>query len=161
MDLSPKAVLAYARTPMGIKSIKYAAVSAVAIVVSLSTLGITYGVLRQSKTVSQIAAVIVSTIPSYWLNRSWVWGKVGKSHLWREVMPFWAISVFQFAVSLLVVNWLGGIIERRTEVHLYRTLGIQFISLATYGVMWIAKFVFLNKVLFVHRHHPEPAPVAN
>ena len=40
-----------------------------------------------SEVPANILANVLATIPSYWLNRRWVWGKGGKSHFWREVGP--------------------------------------------------------------------------
>ena len=125
--------------------------SGVAIVVSQTVLVLTYGVLRWSELVSQTAAVVLSTIPAYFLSRLWVWQKNGKSHLWKEVVPFWAISVAQFLISLVAVHFGQGLVERLTEDHGKRTVGLLVISLGTYGVMWVAKFFFFNKVLFAHK----------
>ena len=58
------------------------------------------------------------------------------------------------AISLVFVQWAQGVVERSTESHLLRTLGIMFNSLFIYGVMWVAKFMFFNKVLFAHRPMP-------
>lgn len=151
LDISPKAAVRFFQTETGRKYFRYGAVSAIAILVSLCTLGVCYGLLRWSKITSQIAAVIISTIPSYELNRRWVWLRDGKSDLRTEVLPFWVVSVIQFVISLWVINWAGHIVEQHTQSHLLRTLGIQSISLLTYGVMWVGKFILLNKVLFADK----------
>ena len=148
---------AMSRTESGRKTLRYAAVSVVAIAVSQVTLVLCYGLLHWDGDKSiraQLAAFVTSTIPSYYLNRMWVWGKSGKSHMWKEVAPFWAIGLVQLLISLVFVQWAQGVVERSTDSHLLRTAGIMFNSLFIYGVMWVAKFMFFNRVLFAHRPMP-------
>jgi putative flippase GtrA len=153
ITLSPtlSMLLAKTRTETGRKTVRFAAVSIVAIAISQITTLLCYGLIRWGTTRSQVAAFVVSMIPSYYLNRAWVWGKSGKSSLRKEVLPFWAIGIAQFILSLFFVVWAQGVVERTTESHALRTLGIMFNMLFIYGIMWIAKFMFFNKVLFVHR----------
>ncbi len=151
LDVTPARLLSFFATDDGRKTLRYAAVSVIAIVVSQIAIAVTYGGMHLSKTAAQTAAVIVSTIPSYELNRRWVWGRNGKSSKSREIAPFWIISVVQFLLSLVAVNWLGGWMERQVSSHLHRTLALQSIVLLVYGVMWIGKFVFFNRVLFADR----------
>lgn len=151
LSASPSALLSYARTETGRKTARFAAVSAVAIVVSQVTSALCYGVFRWSSTSSQLAAFVSSTIPSYYLNRAWVWRKNGRSSLRREVIPFWSIGIAQLIVSLAFVRFAQGRVENATDSHALRTLGFLFNTLFIYGVMWVGKFFYFNKILFVHR----------
>ena len=79
--------------PSSLKLFKYAGVSVISTIVSQVTLFMTFGVWRvMSEVPANILANAVATVPSYYLNRKWVWGKSGRSHLWREVVPFWVLS---------------------------------------------------------------------
>lgn len=151
LDVNPSRLLSLLRSESGRKGLRYATVSAVAIAVSLAALGFCYGVLHLSASWSQTIAVIVSTVPSYYLNRAWVWGKNGKSHLWKEIVPFWVISIAQYLISVVVINFGEQHVVAATDSKMWQTIGLQVISLFTYGVMWIAKFILFNKVLFAHR----------
>lgn len=151
LKVSPGRLVSFLRSEGCKRGIRYAAVSAVAIVVSLAVLGFCYGVLHLSASASQTVAVIASTIPSYYLNRAWVWGRNGKSHLWKEIVPFWVISVGQYLISVVVINFGEEHVVAATDSKGLQTLGLQLISLFTYGVMWVAKFAIFNKVLFAHR----------
>ena len=95
-------------------------------------------------------------MPSYHLNRRWTWGRRDASLLWREIMPFWALSFAGLVLSTIAValtdSWLRG-------THLgdpWRTLVIVAAHLSGFGLLWIAQFVLLERVLFAHR----PAPLA-
>lgn len=151
LETSPRKLVAFARSETGRKTVKYAAVSLVAIAVSQLTLGVCYGLFHMKSTPSQLVAFVTSTIPSYFLNRQWVWGKGGKSHFWREVAPFWGLGLLQLLISLSFVRWAQGLVENATESHGLRTIGFLFNNLFIYGVMWVGKFMLFNKVLFVHR----------
>ena len=137
------------------KPVRYLAVSAVAIAVSLSTQGLFYGVFRFSERNAQLVSFVTSTIPSYYLNRRWVWGKGNRSNFWKEIFPFWALGIAQLVLSLWFIGWSQDKIEAQFESHLIRTIGFMASTLFIYGVMWVGKYVFFNKVLF--KHKPEQA----
>jgi putative flippase GtrA len=101
----------------------------------------------------------VATIPSYHLNRRWTWGKRDASDLWREVMPFWLLSFAGLVLSTLAVAatdvWLHG-------AHLgepMRTGVILVAHLSGFGLLWIAQFVLLDRVLFSRRELRAPEPM--
>ena len=48
-----------------------------------------------------VLANCIATIPAYNLNRRWTWGKSGRSHLMKEVVPFWAMSALGIVGSFL------------------------------------------------------------
>ncbi len=158
MDLRPAALLDRARTPEGQKWVKYATVSVIAVAVNSLFLAFTYGVLKWSDTTSNIVAVSVSAVPSYYLNRSWVWGKNGRSHLLKEVAPFWAMAFIGLVFSTWAVHFAGDHADDITSSHLVKTAIVMAANLAAFGVLWVGKFIIMNKVLFVH--HPEDLPEA-
>src|SRR4051794_4175636 len=92
MQLSPSALLDRARSPEGKKLIRYSTVSVISIAVSQVVLLLCFGALHWSARWANVTAVAVGTVPSYELNRKWAWGKRGKSHMWKEVAPFWALA---------------------------------------------------------------------
>lgn len=124
----------------GRKPLLYALVSVVAVVVSQSVLVLCHAVIGLSAVWSNVIAVAAGTVPSYSLNRSWVWGKTSKSHLWKEVLPFWALSFLGLAFSTVTV----AIVERYND----STPAIQAANLGAFGVLWVGKFLLLHYVLF-------------
>lgn len=152
---APADLMSYVRTPTGRKTLRFAAVSAIAILLSQGTNFFGYGILKLSTSNTQLLSFVVSTIPSYYLNRAWVWKKNGRSSMRREIIPFWTVSIVQLIVSLAYVAWAQRFVEHATTSHPLRTLGFLFNTLFIYGVMWIGKFFYFNKVLFVHKPHTE------
>lgn len=141
--------MAWSRSPMGYKAIRYSAVSVICLVISLAVLSLTYGVLRLASAVDcTIIATAVSTVPSYTLNRRWVWRREGRSHMWKEVVPFWTLAAASFAFSLYAVALADGIAGRAHLSHLWRSILVDVAQLAAYGILWVGKFVILNRLLF-------------
>jgi putative flippase GtrA len=92
----------------------------------------------------------VGAIPSYYLNRAWAWGKSGRSHLWKEIVPFWVIAL----VSTLFAAWTQSEAGHHTNKH--KVSGQVIILgayLAGFALLWVVKYVIYNEVLFVARHH--------
>jgi putative flippase GtrA len=136
--------------PSSLKLIKYSAVSIISTAVSQLTLLLTFGVFSLlSELPANLLANIVATVPSYTLNRRWVWGKGGKSHLWREVMPFWILSFIGLAVSSLAV-WAAGDFSRQHHLgHATTTLLVNSANLSAFAVLWVGKFIVYNKLFHI------------
>ena len=48
---------------------------------------------------------LVAVIPSYYWNRAWAWGKRGRSHFRREIVPYWSMAFLGIAFSQLGAFW--------------------------------------------------------
>jgi len=93
-------------TPHGTRMFRYTMVSVITTAFSLGLLALVYGVLHLwSEVPSAIFANAVATAPSYYLNRKSAWGKSGKSHLSKEVLPFWAASCAGLVLSTFAAAW--------------------------------------------------------
>lgn len=138
------------RHPSSMKVAKYASVSVISTVVSQVTLLLTFGVFQvMSEVPANILANAVATVPSYYLNRSWVWGKNGKSHLWREVVPFWVLSFVGLAFSSLAV-WLAGDFARDHHLHHFgTTVLVNGANLLSFAILWVIKFLIYEKLFHV------------
>src|SRR5437867_8238170 len=103
--LSAEALRARARSPQGQKAIRYTLTSVVSVCVSQVFLAFFHAVIGWSAFWANIWACAIATVPSYELNRKWAWGKRGKSHFWKEVMPFWALAFVGLAFSTVAADW--------------------------------------------------------
>jgi putative flippase GtrA len=151
--------------PSSVKLIKYAGVSVVSTIVSQVTLFMTFGVWRvMSEVPANILANVLATIPSYYLNRKWVWGKGGRSHLWREVLPFWVLSFIGLAFSSLAVYLAGDFARHHGLGHGATTLLVNGANLLSFAILWFVKFVIYNKLFHIEpiefeEHHAEKVAV--
>jgi putative flippase GtrA len=141
------------------KFIRYSMVSGVAIVISQVTILICAVLFHTSGIVANTIGSLAATPASYELNRKWAWGKSGKSHLWREVAPFWALTLLGFLASTGTVQLADNACRAHHVDGLPRALAIMGASLFAYGVVWIAKFVIFNHVVFANKA-PQDAPAS-
>lgn len=136
-------------TPRRKKAIKYTLVSVISVAVTLVTFLFLNGVLRVDAVLSNILSVTAGGVPSFWLNRRWAWGKTGKSHIWKEHLPFWVMNFTGLALS----TWWVAVAEHwgleHLDSHALRTLTNAGANLAAFGVLWVAKFMIFNKLFFV------------
>ena len=89
-------------THEGRKIFRYSMVSVISTAVSLIVIVIVYGVYHLwSEIPSTVFGNVVAIFPSYWLNRKWAWGKHGRSHFMKEVVPFWIMAAFGIAFSIV------------------------------------------------------------
>ena len=130
----------------GEKLLRYCGVSVVNVLLGQGLLALCLVVVGLGGVVSQVIAASVSAIPAYLLSRRWVWKQRGPDSFRSEVLPFWTMALIGlvFAVSAIAV------VERFTD----STPVLMATSLAAYGVVWIAKYVVLDKIMW---HTPAAA----
>ncbi len=128
--------------------IRYAAVSGISTGVSQAILAALVATRATSAVWANIIATMVGTVPSFELNRRWVWGRTGRRSMASEVVPFAVISASGLALSTLAVAIASRWTEAANLGTTARTLTIELASLTAFGLVWIAQFILLDKVLF-------------
>jgi putative flippase GtrA len=130
-------------------------VSVVTTVISVLTLATATAGFGITAWVANVIATTMATGPSYYLNRRWTWGKTDASHPWREVLPFWILSFAGLALSTIAVGvtdaWTAGA-HLAPPVH---TMTLLFAHLSGFGILWVAQFILLDRVLFGRDAHVE------
>jgi putative flippase GtrA len=128
--------------------IRYSMVSAVAIIISQATILVCAWVFGLSGIAANTIGAVVATPASYELNRKWAWRKGGKSHLWREVVPFWGLTIIGWLASTGTVEIADSLCQSHGVTGLARAVAIMGASLFAYGVVWIGKFFLFNRLIF-------------
>ena len=134
------------------KVLRYSLVSLISIAVSQSVLMVAFGMLHWTARLANVAACAVATVPSYYLNRSWAWGRRGRSHLWKEVVPFWALAFLGLALSTWAADFGSTLARQAAASHAATTAIVMTAALLAFGVLWIGKFAIFSRVLFGGRH---------
>lgn len=134
--------------PIVAKLVRYSMASVVGVVIGQSLLQLALKVFEWPGLQSNLFAVVVSTGPVYLVNRYWVWKKKDKNSIRKEMVPFWGMALAGLAMSSLFV-W---IVDDRTDSD----LAISAANLAGFGVLWLLKFVILEKFLFAESDTPPP-----
>lgn len=140
------------------RAVRYSLVSVVSIVISQAVLVLAFGFGHLPARTSNVLACIVATGPSYYLNRNWAWGRRGRSNLWREVIPFWALAFLGLAFSTWTTDFASSVASRSGLSHAATTVAVNVASLGAFGALWISKFVLLNALLFSEHSMPSWEP---
>jgi putative flippase GtrA len=138
-------------TPEARQLFRYTMVSVISTAVSFGVLLIVYGIFRAfSEVWSTVFANAVATVPSYYLNRSWVWGKNGRSHLTKEILPFWTMSALGIVVSMFGAALATHIGKTYHLDHLEQTVLVLAANVLSFGIFWVLKFMLFNRLFHVH-----------
>ena len=132
---------------------KYSMVSIVGVIMGQSLLFLFASRLGWSWGWANFWAVAISTPPSYYLSRAWVWQKRGRSSLYAEVVPFWVLNFLGLVLSTIAVIWLE---DHYPDSKILANVG----NAIGFGTVWIAKFFILDRLLFkvTHEHIEGPTP---
>jgi len=138
------------RTEEGRKKVRYALVSVVA--VPIGTIGVLiFNLLGAPAGVAAVLGNSCAAVPSYILNRYWAWGKTDKNRLFTEVLPFWGLTLLGIAFSFVVAHFAGQLTRHYGITGAARLAILLAANIAGFGVLWVAKYIIFNKVLFVSR----------
>lgn len=128
--------------------VRYGAVSVIATLTSLTVLGVLVATDTMAAGWANVVATAVGTVPSFELNRRWVWGKQGQRSVLAEVVPFVVLSFAGLALSTLTVSVTAHWAATSGLVDPARTIAVELANVFAWGALWIAQFVILDRVLF-------------
>jgi putative flippase GtrA len=131
----------------GMKVLRYCGVSVVNVIIGAGTFLICLAVFDLPPLPSNLIAWAVSTGPAYLLSRYWVWEQSGASSVKAEIAPFWILALVGLTFSSICVTIAGTLTD--SEVVL---LGVQLVA---YGIVWIAKYLVLDQLMWSHKSSDE------
>jgi putative flippase GtrA len=134
------------------KLVRCAGVSLVSTIVTLLILGVLVATATMSAGWANVVATTAGTVPSFELNRRWVWGRTGRPALLAEIMPFCALSFAGLALSSLAVSTAASWADAAQLGTTAKTVFVELANLGTFGILWVVQFVLLDRVLF----RPDP-----
>jgi putative flippase GtrA len=143
---------------LGRKLVRYAAVSLISTAVSLTLLGLLVCTGAMTAGWANVAATLAGTVPSFELNRRWVWNRAGHRSLFAEVGPFCALSLAGLCLSTLAVSTATHWASAAGFGTTARTLAAEAANVGTFGSLWVAQFVICDRLLFASRKSVAPAP---
>jgi len=132
--------------PVVRRLVRYGSVSAISTATSLLVLGALVGIARFPATWANVIATAIGTIPSFELNRRWVWAQSGRGSLRRQAVPYVLLSFAGLIVSTLAVHLASDATADSTR--LIHTIAVELANVGAYGALWIVQFVLCDRVLF-------------
>lgn len=134
-------------THEGRKILRYTMVSVVSTAVSAIVIVLVYGVGHVwTEVPSTVFGNAVATFPSYWLNRQWAWGKTGRSHLIKEVLPFWTLAAAGIAFSIVGASLARSLGQHHHLGHFEQTLLVLIANIVSFAIFWVAKLLLFNRL---------------
>lgn len=141
---------AWLHTREGQKIFRYTMSSVITTIFSLVVLGLVFGVFRVwSEVPSTVFANVCAAVPSYFLNRQWAWGKQGRSHVLKEVLPFWILSAASITFSILGASVARYVGHRLGLHHFEQTLLVLVANVVSFGIFWVIKLLTFNRTFRV------------
>ena len=142
----------WARSKHGRRLIRYTLVSVASTVTSIVVIAIVYGFrLISSEVWATLFGNVVATIPSYNLNRKWTWGKTGRSHIRKEIIPFWGIAALGIAFSIIGATYAKHLVHTHRWSHTANTAIVVGANFVSFAVFWVLKLAVFNRIF----HHDE------
>jgi putative flippase GtrA len=135
------------------KLIKYGSVSAISTATSLTILGVLVGIFSFPAIWANVIATAIATVPSFELNRRWVWAQRGQRSLLRQATPYFLLSLSGLVISTFAVHLASDATSATSR--LLHTAAVEMANVAAYGTLWIIQFALCDRVLF---RTPEAAP---
>jgi putative flippase GtrA len=126
--------------PLVQKLVRYSAASVAGVVTSYAALALFHDGLHWPAVPSNIASVMIGSIPNYLINRYWTWQRAGRDRMTVEITVFWVIALLGLLISTVFV-WYA---DQRWD----STLALFAAQLMGFGILWVGRFIFLDKVLF-------------
>jgi len=147
VNVSPAAVLDRVTGGRGALALKYSMVSVVGVTLTQALLVLCIGIFGYDPTWSNVVAVMICAVPVFLLNKRWVWSHDGKVSFRREILPFWVFT----AAGLALSTGLVALAQTASD----STLLVMLASITGFGILWVAKFLFLDQVMFGHSEKDE------
>ncbi len=83
------------------------------------------------------------------MNRYWAWEKHGKSHMSKEVIPYFGMAL----ISLVFSTWSADFASSHKDIfggsHFLQVAVVDGAYIASFVILWFAKYAFMDRVLFV------------
>jgi putative flippase GtrA len=136
---APHGIVGYVLGLIRTKGLRYVLVSTVNVLVGGGLLVILQHWMDPVE--ANVVAVGISAVPAYYMNRAWVWGKRGKSHWKKEVLPFWVFTGAGLVLSTIAIHF--------AQDHTDNRFAILFVQLCAFGVLWVARFFVLDRLFHV------------
>ena len=132
--------------------VRYVLGSVITTGVSFSSIAILYGFRIIPGVIwATLAGNLIATLPAYYLNRTWTWGKRGRSHFRREIVPFWSMSFLGISFSMLGAFWARHEVHSHAWNRLTDTALVTGTNVACFAVFFLLKLMVFNRIFHVNK----------
>lgn len=134
------------------KMIRYAGVSVVFVPLGQLLVQMFVWIFDVPETWAVLITASVLTVPNLLANKHYVWKYKSKDNRATELTVFWLAAVLGTAFAIGFV-YIAGQLFPKDESPLVHAIAIFFAQLLGYGIVWVLRFLFLDRWLFKATHH--------
>jgi putative flippase GtrA len=152
MSARIRTVIAWTNSHKGKKLTRYLLGSVVTTGLSFAWITIMYGLhIIPGVIWATLSGNLVAVIPSYYWNRAWAWGKRGKSHFRREIVPYWSMAFLGIAFSQLGALWARHEVHSHNWSRLDDTAIVALTNVLCFAIFFLLKLMVFNRIFHVAR----------
>jgi putative flippase GtrA len=151
-------LMTYARTEEGRKKLRYCGVSTVFVPFGQILIQ-AFGLWLDNYTVASLLAAAVVTIPNFFANKCFVWRLTSRRNMRRQVFVFWVAMMLGVSLATIFTHFVE--IVTVGQSHLVRGASVFTAQLLGYGIVWVGRFLLLNRWLFKLPEDLAPSPAAS
>ncbi len=100
---------------------------------------------------ASLLAFVAGAVPNYLMNRYWAWQRRGRPDRTREVLPYAVIVIVTALTAVLVTTAADRWVRDHVSAQALQVGLVGAAFLATYGAMFVLKFVLFDRFIFVDR----------
>lgn len=130
----------------GLRLAKYLTGSIIAMIVSTVTFTATFGPGILGSKGASLTASATGAIANYFLNRRWAWGKRGRAHVRRELVPYATTVIITAVAAAVITSTVNSIVRNYTDHRGIRTVLNTIAFLGTYGISFAVKYGIFNRL---------------
>lgn len=151
MKVSPSGLWAHARSDEGRKQLRYLGVSVFFVPVGQVMIQIVGRLLDGNYTAASVICAAILTIPNFFANKYLVWKNTAKDNLRTQVVVFWVAAMLGVTLATLLTFVVQNATEQSSE--LVRSVAVIVAQLTGFGIVWVIRYLVLDKWLFKVTHH--------
>ena len=108
-------------------------------------------------TKASIVASGILTVPNFFANRHFVWRVVNRDNMRTQVLVFWTAAMLGVTLATLLTFAVENVMI--DAAPLAKRVAVFFAQLTGFGIVWVIRYLILDRWLFKITHHgEEPTP---
>lgn len=145
MDVSSSSLIAYVGTEEARKKLRYAGVSAVFVPIGQGLVQV-LGLWLNDYTAASLLAAAIVTIPNFFANKYFVWRVTSGENVRSQVLVFWVAVMLGVLLATLFTYFVEMVMAG--QATLVRGAAVLFAQLLGLGIVWVGRFLILDRWLF-------------
>jgi putative flippase GtrA len=107
-------------------------------------------------TKASILSAALLTGPNFYMNKRFVWKDSSKDRLRTQILVFWVAAMLGVGLATLLTLWVEHLVENQSSF--VESVAVFVAQLAGFGIVWVGRYLILDRWLFKVTHHGEEPP---